>query len=502
LVDRRAWIALAVGGVMSLVGLLLLPVVAVLGLYAYFQVTDRIFPGVKVGPVAVEGMTVEEAAVELHAAWNLGRKVPVYDGIQVRELSPAELGVSLDPGRTAEAAYGVARGQGLAAGVSDMLRGYRQAWEVEPVVSFDPDAARAGLQSLAVQVSQPPVDASFYLEGTQLVEAPGKLGYTINIPETQALLAASPRTLLEGGVLNLKLQPVAPRITDVSASMAEARRLLETPVSIRAYDPLTDETLDLPVPKESLAAWLRVENGEAGPQVGVDETRAAEYLSQLSATLGQARYIDGGQYGLPLAQAVREGGTLTVQLRHSPTQYKVESGDTLLKIGWKVGIPFWMILEANPGLDPDHMWAGQEITLPSKDELLPLPVAPGKRIVISISKQRLWVYENGERIKDFVISTGIDRSPTQPGVFQVQTHDRNAYASVWDLNMPNFLGIYEAWPGFMNGIHGLPTLSNGRRLWANILGRPASYGCIILDLDDAEWLFEWAEAGVVVEIRG
>ena len=59
----------------------------------------------------------------------------------------------------------------------------------------------------------------------------------------------------------------------------------------------------------------------------------------------------------------------------------------------------------------------------------------------------------------------------------------------------------EAWPGFMNGIHGLPTLSDGRRLWGNILGRPASYGCIILDLKNAKWLYDWAEDGVVVEIE-
>jgi lipoprotein-anchoring transpeptidase ErfK/SrfK len=53
----------------------------------------------------------------------------------------------------------------------------------------------------------------------------------------------------------------------------------------------------------------------------------------------------------------------------------------------------------------------------------------------------------------------------------------------------------------MNGIHGLPLLSNGRRMWANSLGRPASYGCIILGLEEAEWLYEWAETGVIVEIR-
>ena len=160
-----------------------------------------------------------------------------------------------------------------------------------------------------------------------------------------------------------------------------------------------------------------------------------------------------------------------------------------------------MILQVNPGLDPDRVIAGSELVIPSKDDLLPLPIVPNKRIVMSISKQRLMVYEDGKQIKKYLMSTGIDRSPTQPGVFQVQTHKRNAYASVWDLYMPNFLGIYESWPGFMNGIHGLPTLSSGTRLWANILGQPASFGCIILDLDNAKWLYNWAEDGVVVEIR-
>jgi hypothetical protein len=66
--------------------------------------------------------------------------------------------------------------------------------------------------------------------------------------------------------------------------------------------------------------------------------------------------------------------------------------------------------------------------------------------------------------------------------------------------MPHFMGVYEAWPEFMNGLHGLPMLSSGRRLWVDVLGRPASYGCIILTLEDAEALYSWAEDGVVVDI--
>ncbi|NTW44855.1 MAG: L,D-transpeptidase, partial [Anaerolineaceae bacterium] len=167
---------------------------------------------------------------------------------------------------------------------------------------------------------------------------------------------------------------------------------------------------------------------------------------------------------------------------------------------FKVGIPYWKIQEANPGTSIIGIGPGQELTIPSKNDLLPLPVVPGKRVVISISEQHMWIYENRELRSEHVISTGIDRSPTLPGFFQIQTHEINAYASNWDLWMPNFLGIYEAVPGFMNGIHGLPLLSSGVRLWGNVLGSKASYGCIIMTLDAAEDLYNWAENGVVVEI--
>jgi lipoprotein-anchoring transpeptidase ErfK/SrfK len=164
-------------------------------------------------------------------------------------------------------------------------------------------------------------------------------------------------------------------------------------------------------------------------------------------------------------------------------------------------MPYWKIQKANPGMNPDQLYSGQKLTIPSRNEMLPLPVVMNKRIVISISQQRLWTYEDGQQTGEHIISTGIDRSPTIPGVYQVQTHDPYAYASVWDLYMPNFMGIYEGWPGFMNGIHGLPTLSGGRLLWSGNLGRPVSYGCIILGLQEAQDLYNWAENGVIVEIK-
>jgi LysM repeat protein len=219
---------------------------------------------------------------------------------------------------------------------------------------------------------------------------------------------------VKSGLLEAALMPVPPRINDVTPALAEAQRLLQTPAGFRAYDPITDETLDYTIPPEVFGNWLTVLPGEQGPQVGIDEGKGMEYLRALSDTIGPERWIDAETYGPQLAQAVGQGAVTTIILNHNPTTYTVQPGDTLLKIGWNVGIPFWMILEANPGLDPEALWAGEQITIPSKDLLLPLPVVPGKRIVISISEQRLWAYQDGALAAKHVISTGIDRSPTHP----------------------------------------------------------------------------------------
>jgi lipoprotein-anchoring transpeptidase ErfK/SrfK len=143
------------------------------------------------------------------------------------------------------------------------------------------------------------------------------------------------------------------------------------------------------------------------------------------------------------------------------------------------------------------------LVIPSPDLLVPLPVVRNKRVVVSISEQRMWAYENGNLKWEWQVSTGIDDSPTSPGVFQVQSREVNAYAGNWDLWMPYFIGIYRPVPNvdFMNGFHGFPTRNGADLLWTGDLGRPVTFGCVLVSSDNAAQLFEWVEEGVVVEVR-
>ena len=123
----------------------------------------------------------------------------------------------------------------------------------------------------------------------------------------------------------------------------------------------------------------------------------------------------------------------------------------------------------------------------------------GKYILVDISEQHMYVYEGDALIYSFIASTGINGG-TRAGTFAVQSKIPNAYGSTWNIWMPNWLGIY--WSGGLeNGIHALPILPNGATLWEGYLGRPVSYGCVVLGTYEAQLLYDWAEIGTPVQIQ-
>jgi len=145
-------------------------------------------------------------------------------------------------------------------------------------------------------------------------------------------------------------------------------------------------------------------------------------------------------------------------------------------------------LAANQSSGNQSMFDGQQ------------PVYSGsKYILVDLSEQHMYVYEGDAMIYSFVASTGINNG-TAVGSFAVQSKIPNAYGSTWNIWMPYWLGIYWA-GGLENGIHALPILPNGATLWEGFLGRPVSYGCVVLGSYEASLLYDWAELGTTVEIQ-
>lgn len=123
----------------------------------------------------------------------------------------------------------------------------------------------------------------------------------------------------------------------------------------------------------------------------------------------------------------------------------------------------------------------------------------GKSVQVSVGEQHLYAYENGALVFSFVASTGMGNS-TRYGTFHVLDKIPNAYGANWNIWMPNWLGIY--YSGTLeNGIHALPILPGGARLWSGFLGTPISYGCVVLGVNEAQQLYDWVDIGTPVEIH-
>jgi LysM repeat protein len=176
--------------------------------------------------------------------------------------------------------------------------------------------------------------------------------------------------------------------------------------------------------------------------------------------------------------------------------YTVQPGDTLTGIAAQFGTTAVGLRGAND-LAGDVIAPGQVLRVP-RPGAGPAGAAGPKRIEVDISEQRMYVWQGGTLVWNFVVSTGLPGYPTRTGSFAVQSKIPNAWSNAWQLHMPNWLGIYWA-GGSENGIHALPII-NDQRLWGGFLGSPISYGCVVLGIEEAELLYNWAEIGTPVVI--
>ncbi len=190
------------------------------------------------------------------------------------------------------------------------------------------------------------------------------------------------------------------------------------------------------------------------------------------------------------------------------TGYVVKRGELLSGIAARFGISLSAIMRANGIRNANKIYSGQRLVIPSTGGPIgaPAPAAPsapvtgGRRIQVSINQQRMFLYEGEKLVRTLVTSSGEKGRATATGNFKIQTKLPEAFASTWQLRMPYWMGIYYAGP-LENGIHALPINRYGQTMWGGLLGRPASYGCLILSNSDAALVYNWAPMGTPVIIR-
>jgi lipoprotein-anchoring transpeptidase ErfK/SrfK len=490
---------------MTLVAVVLLGLAAGLG-YAYWLYRgEYITPGMSAMGIDLGGYTKSEAAEELRAQWD-SRTVLIDMGSMRTSVRPENLGVTLDISATVQLAYDQGRSSSA---LDEMWRERRlglPATTVDPVWKYDPAAADRTLQALARQVYIPPFNPSIQIVNGQVETTNPSPGRALDVPASGELLGQDPWAVVTQGNFKPAFVPVQPVAIDVKKIKAEVAPLLASPVGVHLYDPINNEAQDWQIPAETIGNWIAIRGG-AGDAKDVswdlDNAKIAGFVQSKAASLGTERYLKEDQTVQELIKAVKApGGRVAQRIYHKEREHTVASGETLSSIADIYGMPYPWIQKANHGIS-DTLRVGQVIKIPSQDELVPLTPVESKRLVVSLKNQNVTAYENGAVKWQWPASTGMGSSPTAPGIYQIQTHEKEAYAGNWDLWMPWFMGVYRPVPDvdFMNGFHGFPRRGGTQILWTNDLGRRVTYGCILISSDNEKMLYDWAQEGVVVDIR-
>ena len=175
-------------------------------------------------------------------------------------------------------------------------------------------------------------------------------------------------------------------------------------------------------------------------------------------------------------------------------------------VHWIVGIdegpdgePWYRIFDELVGI-PYHIAAIHLRPIPLEEWSAITPEIPleEKRIEVNLSRQVLTAYEQGKKIFETTVATGIATAQKDPKALSTQTpsgefrilskypskHMGNGslFASPEDYELP---GV--PWTCFFHesgyALHGT--------YWHDNFGTPMSRGCVNMRIDEAKWLFRW-----------
>lgn len=117
-----------------------------------------------------------------------------------------------------------------------------------------------------------------------------------------------------------------------------------------------------------------------------------------------------------------------------------------------------------------------------------------KRISVDLSSQKLTYSLGGVALESFSISSGLPRTPTPPGEFNVLAKVPVKHYGGRGFDYPN-----TKWNLQFTSIRGLGYYIHGA-YWHDDFGQPKSHGCVNVSYQNMQRLYDWAQLGTKVEI--
>lgn len=212
--------------------------------------------------------------------------------------------------------------------------------------------------------------------------------------------------------------------------------------------------------------------------------------------------------GTVAAQTASQAVLPSANASSDQATHLVKRGEILSRIALQYGVSSLAIAQANGISNPSLIYAGQTLIIPAGGttttssttvqvpEVAPPPVTFGNRwIDVNLSTQRLTAYEGDSPVYSALISSGRAPYYTVTGQFEIylryQSQDMNGYRLGYNYYLANVPYVQYFYRDF--ALHGT--------YWHNNFGTPMSHGCVNLTTADAQWLYNWASYGTVVNVH-
>lgn len=247
----------------------------------------------------------------------------------------------------------------------------------------------------------------------------------------------------------------------------------------------------------------------AGPlpgREGYHVVRRGEMLSYIARSYGMDVQDLMRLNGLTNPNVILVGQTLRVSARAQAMAsevgepriagqvHTVQPGESLSQIAQEYGTTVYELMNQNGLPNPNHVWSGQRLRIPTSISSLGLAAAPAdgyRWIEVDLSRQTLTAWQGDVAVLHTSISSGLPGTPTVTGRFRIGTKYTNQRMIGPGYDLPNV-----PWVMYFHGeyaIHGT--------YWHNNFGMPMSHGCVNMRSGEAQLLFDWASPGTEVVVR-
>jgi LysM repeat protein len=175
--------------------------------------------------------------------------------------------------------------------------------------------------------------------------------------------------------------------------------------------------------------------------------------------------------------------------------HSVQRGETLSHVARRYGLSVQQLMIMNGLTNPNHVYIGQQLQVVGGSTPSVLgnhaPPAGSKRIEVNLANQTLTAWYGDTMILNTTISSGTDYTPTVTGRYAIGRKYASQRMVGADYDIPDVPWVMYFWDGY--AFHGA--------YWHNNFGTPMSHGCVHLRPSEAEYLFNWAEAGTEVYVH-